>query len=194
VTVRLPAAERRLQLLDAALGVFATEGFQAATMEAVASEAGVTKPVLYQHFPSKRELFLELLRDVGARLADTVGKATAGAISAEYQVRDGFTAYFRFVAEHPHDFRLLFGEGVRNDEEFAGAVAEVEGALAHVIANLIEIDELDNDDRLLLAYGVLGLAEGTGRHWIAAGGTGDIDALAARVADLAWLGLRGRLA
>ena len=69
MTVRLPAAERRVQLLHAALSVFAQEGFQTATMESVATEAGVTKPVLYQHFSSKRELFLELLRDVGARPA-----------------------------------------------------------------------------------------------------------------------------
>jgi AcrR family transcriptional regulator len=192
VTVRLPAAERRVQLLHAALGVFAAEGFQTATMDAVAAEAGVTKPVLYQHFPSKRELFLELLRDVGARLADTVGEAATAATSAEAQVVDGFAAYFRFVAAHPDQFLLLFGEGVRVDAEFAEAVAVVEAELARFIAALIEIEGLDDDDRLVLAHGILGLAEGTGRHWIAAGATGDVDALAARVADLAWLGLRGR--
>jgi AcrR family transcriptional regulator len=192
MTVRLPAAERRVQLLEAALGVFAAEGFQTATMEAVAGEAGVTKPVLYQHFPSKRELFLELLREVGARLAATVGEATAAAGSAEGQVTDGFAAYFRFVAAHPDEFRLLFGEGVRMDPEFAQAVAEVEGELARFIAELIAVEGLGHEDRLVLAHGILGLAEGTGRHWIAAGGQGEIDALAARVADLAWRGLRGR--
>ncbi len=192
MTVRLPAAERRVQLLDAALGVFAAEGFQTATMEAVATVAGVTKPVLYQHFPSKRDLFLELLRDVGTRLVETVGAATTAATSAEAQVVDGFAAYFHFVAAHPDQFRLLFGEGVRTDTEFADAVAVVEDELARFIAALIEIEGLDDNERLLLAYGILGLAEGTGRHWIAAGATGDVDALAARVADLAWLGLRGR--
>jgi AcrR family transcriptional regulator len=181
-----------VQLLHAALGVFAAEGFQTATMDAVAAEAGVTKPVLYQHFSSKRELFLELLRDVGARLADAVGEAATAAISAEAQVVDGFAAYFRFVATHPDQFLLLFGEGVRVDAEFAEAVAVVEAELARFIAALIEIEGLDDDDRLVLAHGILGLAEGTGRHWIAAGATGDVDALASRVADLAWLGLRGR--
>lgn len=194
VTVRLPAAERRVQLLAAALGVFADEGYQTSTMESVAAEAGVTKPVLYQHFPSKRELFLELLRDVGARLAATVGAATAAATSAEAQVIDGFAAYFGFVATHPDQFRLLFGEGVRTDPEFANAVADVEAQLAHFIAALIEVEGLDDAERLLLAHGILGLAEGTGRHWIATGATGEVDALAARVADLAWLGLRGRRA
>lgn len=192
VTVRLPAAERRVQLLQAARSVFATEGFQSATMETVANEAGITKPVLYQHFSSKRELFLELLRDVGDRLAATVGEAATAAPTAQAKVVDGFAAYFRFVADHPDDFRLLFGEGVRTDAEFARAVADVEHQLAVFIAALIEIDDLGDADRLVLAHGILGMAEATGRHWIAAGGHTDVDALASRVADLAWLGLRGR--
>lgn len=192
MTVRLPAAERRVQLLQAALSVFAEEGFQTATMESVATEAGVTKPVLYQHFPSKRELFLELLRRVGTDLTETVGAATAAAASGEQMVTDGFAAYFNFVAEHPEEFRLLFGEGVRTDPDFARAVALVENQLADFIAALIDIDELTSAERLMFAHGILGLAEATGRHWIASGATGDVDALASRVADLAWLGLRGR--
>ena len=192
MTVRLPAAERRAQLLEAALGVFAAEGFQMATMDSVAAEAGVTKPVLYQHFPSKRELFLELLREVGTRLTVAVEEATSRAGSPHRQVEMGFAAYFHFVADHPDEFRLLFGEGVRLDPEFAGAVAQVEGSLARFIAALIEIEGLDERGRLLLAHGILGLAESTGRHWLATGMAGDVDDLAARVADLAWLGLRGR--
>ncbi|MEQ8841163.1 MAG: TetR/AcrR family transcriptional regulator [Acidimicrobiales bacterium] len=192
MTVRLPAAERRVQLLEAARSVFAVEGFQNATMETVASEAGVTKPVLYQHFSSKRELFLELLRDVGDRLTTVVGEAATAAPTGEAKVVDGFAAYFRFAAQAPDDFRLLFGEGVRIDVEFARAVADVESELALFIAALIEIDDLADADRLVLAHGILGLAEATGRHWIAAGMKGDVDALATRVADLAWLGLRGR--
>lgn len=192
MTVRLPAAERRAQLLEAALGVFASEGFQTATMDTVANEAGVTKPVLYQHFPSKRDLFLELLRDVGARLARQVGDATSTEPTGEGKVIEGFRAYFAFVAQHPDEFRLLFGEGVRTDPEFALAVALVEGELAQFIADLIDIEDLGSPERLLLAHGILGLAEGTGRHWIAAGQQGDVTELAGQVADLAWLGLRGR--
>lgn len=192
MTVRLPAAERRAQLLDAALGVFAAEGFQTATMESVAAEAGVTKPVLYQHFSSKRELFLELLRHVGVRLSYEVGEATTAASTGQQKVIAGFSAYFQFVASHPDEFRLLFGEGVRSDPEFARTVADVEGQLVQFIAALIDIPELNEGDRLLLAHGILGLAESTGRHWIAGGAVGDVAEFAGRVADLAWLGLRGR--
>ena len=191
MTIRLPAAERRAQLVDAALALFAAEGFQSTTMDAVAAEAGVTKPVLYQHFPSKRELFLELLRDVGRRLSENVGAATAAAASPREMVENGFAAYFDFVSEHPDQFRLLFGEGVRIDAEFAVEVMQVERSIAEFIAGLITIDDLHTDERLVLAHGIVGLAEGTGRHWTAAGCPGDASVLAGQVAYLAWYGLRG---
>lgn len=181
-----------MQLLDAALSVFAADGFQTATMESVATEAGVTKPVLYQHFSSKRDLFLELLRTTGRDLTETVGAATESASSAQEMVVNGFAAYFDFVADHPDEFRLLFGEGVRTDPDFARAVADVENQLADFIAALIDIEELTAGERLMFAHGILGLAEATSRHWMANGAAGDVHALASRVADLAWLGLRGR--
>ena len=58
---RLPRHERRRQLLDCARAVFAAERYAGASMEQIAERAEVSKPVLYQHFPSKHELFLELL-------------------------------------------------------------------------------------------------------------------------------------
>src|SRR2546421_12093092 len=121
MAVRLPAARRRRQLLDVALGVFAANGFHGTSMEDVADAAGVTKPVLYQHFGSKRELYLELLDDVGGRLMETISAAVAAAHGPRQQVHAGFLAYFRFVADHESASQLLFGSGARRDDEFADA-------------------------------------------------------------------------
>jgi AcrR family transcriptional regulator len=187
---RLPAAERRDQLLAVALEVFASQGFHATSMNEIAAAAGVTKPVLYQHFPSKRDLYLELLRDVGERLMAAIGKATAEAGSPHKQVERGFQAYFRFVAEERTSFVLLFGSGARRDEEFAAAVRSVERTIADAIAALIDAD-IDPSHRHNLAYGLVGLAEGTSRHWVDQDLDLDPDLLAAQVADLAWAGLRG---
>jgi len=192
VAPRLPAAERRSQLIDAAMAIFAAEGFQKTTMDAVASAAGVTKPVLYQHFPSKRDLFLELLRVVGRHLTDMVGRATADITSPRGQVERGFRAYFHFVGSRTDEFRLLFGEGVRVDLEFSSEVEAVERNIAAFIAELITTDGLNADDRLVLAHGIVGMAERTAHHWVDNGRDGSPEALAARVADLAWSGLRGR--
>src|SRR3954466_15522524 len=126
MSTRLPAARRRRQLLDVALEVFAENGFHRTSMEDIADAAGVTKPVLYQHFRSKRELYLELLDDVGAHLMEDIEKAVAAAPGPRQQVEAGFVAYFRFVGHRQSAFNLLFGGGARRDEEFADAVRKVE--------------------------------------------------------------------
>jgi AcrR family transcriptional regulator len=191
MSTRLPAARRRRQLLDVALEVFAERGYHATSMNDVAERAGVTKPVLYQHFRSKRALYLELLEDVGGRLLEAITKATAATDSPREQVHAGFRAYFRFVASQQPAFQLLFGGGARRDEEFADAVRRVEISIAETIAELIVAEGLDGPRRLLLAHGIVGLAEATGRHWLANGMTGSADELATHVAVLAWAGLRG---
>jgi AcrR family transcriptional regulator len=146
--------------------------------------------VLYQHFGSKRELYLEILNDVANQLIEAVVKATAGAGHPREQVESGFRAYFRFVGEHVNAFRLLFAGGLEPDPEFAAVGTRVEETMAETIAALIEAD-LAPEHRWLLATGLVGLAEGTSRDWVKRDLQVDPDRLASRVADLAWAGLRG---
>jgi AcrR family transcriptional regulator len=191
MSTRLPAPRRRRQLLTVALRVFAERGYHPTSMNDLAEAAGVTKPVLYQHFRSKRALYLELLEDVGEQLRATIDKATTEAGTPREQVHAGFRAYFEFVAGQQLAFQLLFGGGARRDEEFADAVRRVELSIADSIAELIVVEGLDDDRRRLLAHGIVGVAEGTSRHWLASGMTGSAELLAEQVAALAWAGLRG---
>ncbi|MDE0802497.1 MAG: TetR/AcrR family transcriptional regulator [Acidimicrobiales bacterium] len=188
---RLPAARRKEQLLDVALQVFAEHGFHLTSMNDVADAAGVTKPVLYQHFSSKRSLYLELLRSVGDRLMSEIRTATEQAPVPREQVEAGLRAYFRFVADQPHAYRLMFGGGTRRDAEFAEEASRVERAIAGAVAPLIRIEGLPAHERLLFAHGIVGLAEGTTRHWLTNDEDLDPGDVATLVADLAWRGLRG---
>jgi AcrR family transcriptional regulator len=190
MAIRLPAARRRRQLLEVATRVFAERGFHDTSMDDVAEAAGVTKPVLYQHFASKRELYVELLGDISRQLAGAIADATAEAGGPRLQVELGFTAYFRFVASHAAGFRLLFGGGSRQDPELADFAERVEDSMADLVAGLIDAD-LDHDHRRLLAYGIVGLAEATSRHLMSGSGDIDPERAARRLADLAWAGLRG---
>lgn len=174
-----------------ALGVFAREGYHEASMNDVAEAAGVTKPVLYQHFQSKRELYLELLRDVGGRLEDAIAEATVDAGGPRQQVEAGLAAYFGFVADQREAFELLFAGGARTDDEFLVVAQHVEASIARFVADLIEVDGLDPAHRTLLAYGVVGVAEGTSRHWVDNPEGLGPERLAAQVAELVWAGLRG---
>jgi len=190
MVARLPAAARRRQLLDVALAEFAERGYSGVSMDRVAVAAGVTKPVLYQHFRSKRALYLELVDDVSDRLEGAVTKATADAASPREQVEAGFRVYFRFVSEHRDAYRLLFTADSRRDRDLTEAGLRVEETFARAIAALIDVEGLSEDDRLLLARGIVGMAEVTSRRSLGSG-TSDADALAHRVANLAWAGLRG---
>jgi AcrR family transcriptional regulator len=189
MSVRLPAAERREQLLSVALEVFARQGFHGSSMNEVADRAGVTKPVLYQHFGSKRELYLSLLDEVGGRLSRAVAAAVAAAGSARAQVEQGFRAYFHWVADDHDSFMLLFGSSGRIDKEFAEARRRVEDLMASAIAELIHAD-VSREHRELLAYGLVGLAEVTSRRLVDRGAPFDADAVAVQLAELAWAGLR----
>ena len=190
VAPRLPANERRDQLLTVAVDVFARKGFHGTSMDDVAKAAGVTKPVVYQHFASKRRLYLELLSDVGNRLLLAIGAATAGAPSPRAQVERGFAAYFQWVADDHDSFTLLFGSGARRDREFAEAVRRVERTIADAITPLIAAD-IDDDHRALLAAALVGLAEATSRRLVGAGHSFDVVRVSRQLADLAYAGLRG---
>ena len=86
MSIRLPAAERREQLITVAMDVFAREGYHQTSMNDVAEAAGITKPVLYQHFASKRELYLALIEEAGARLLTAVTDPHIAATSGRRQI------------------------------------------------------------------------------------------------------------
>ena len=188
-TPRLTATARREQLLDVALAVFARNGYHDTSMNDIADAAGVTKPVLYQHFDSKRELYQALLDEVGSRLLTAIVTAAGSARDGREQTERGFQAYFRWVAEDHDAFMLLYGGGTRRDDEFANAVRRVTAGAAEAIAPLIAVD-IDAEHRLTLAHALVGLAEGASRRLVERGDRFDPDQIARQVSDLAWAGLR----
>jgi AcrR family transcriptional regulator len=188
-TPRLTAPARREQLLDVALEVFARNGYHDTSMNDIADAAGVTKPVLYQHFDSKRELYQALLDEVSTRLLTAIVTAAGEATDGREQTERGFRAYFRWVAEDHDAFMLLYGGGTRRDDEFARAVRRVTAGAAKAIAPLIAAD-IDDEHRLTIAHALVGLAEGASRRLVERGDRFDPDVIARQVSDLAWAGLR----
>jgi len=192
LATRLPAPVRREQLLDVALEEFGATGFHQTSMHTIAERAGVTKPVVYQHFPSKRELYLEVLAAVGQHLRTEMEDAAAAAESPHGIVEEGFRRWFGFFDTQPAAFRVLFGEASRSDREFAREVAIVEHTMAEWVSASLTIDYLEPHARLLFGHAIVGMAEGAIRHWFAGDRSMSADALAGQMSELAWLGLRGR--
>lgn len=190
MSTRLPARERRQQLLDVALDVFSGTGFHETTMDDIAAAAGVTKPVLYQHFTSKRSLYLHLVDDVGQRMARSITVKTSDTDSPRKQVESGVAAYFDFVADNRAAFLLLFEGADRSDADVAEAVNRIEDSMAELVAPLIAAG-IEADQQRALAYGIVGAAEAAGRAWATGKLTIDASHLAVEIAELAWSGLRG---
>jgi AcrR family transcriptional regulator len=186
---RLSAPARREQILDVALEVLGRAGYHGASMNDIAEAAGVTKPVLYQHFESKRELYRAVMEEVGNRLLSSIAKATADAPDGKSQTERGFQAYFRWVANDHDAFMLLFGGGVRRDDEFRDAIRRITDDAAAAIAPLIAVD-IDDEQRRTLAHALIGLAEGASRRLVEHGEPFDPDEVAAAISQLAWAGLR----
>jgi AcrR family transcriptional regulator len=156
------APERRAQLLDVARKVFGNSGFHAVSMEDVAKEAGITKPILYDHFSSKKDLYLALLDEDLADLHDKVKEALDSPVGNRERIRASFQAYFDFVDEQADGFRLLMQETVGAERDFRERVEEVRDRILSEVADLIVRESgqtLDRQHAEVVALGLIGMVE-----------------------------------
>ena len=191
-TSRLPRSARRVQLLQAAQDVFVAQGFHAAAMDDIADRAGVSKPVLYQHFPGKRELYLALLEEHVGQLADRVRDALASTDDNHQRVQGAVTAYFEFIDAEGEAFRLVFESDLRNDPDVRGVVDRGTELCVEAIAEVIAADTgADRERALLLAAGLTGLSETSARWWLPRKGTVSREEAVSLMTSLAWRGISG---
>jgi AcrR family transcriptional regulator len=156
------APERRAQLLDVARRVFGNSGFHAVSMETVAKEAGVTKPILYDHFPSKKDLYLALIDADLAVLHEEVRAALDSPKGNRERIRASFQAYFDFVDQHAEGFRLLMQETVGAEVQFRDRVAKVRDQILAEVADLIVRESkglLDREHAEIVALALIGMVE-----------------------------------
>ncbi len=189
-TTRMPRVERRAQLLATARLVFARTGYYQTAMTDIASEAGVTKPVLYQHFESKQDLYAAVLREVADRLSDTVLSAVATSTTTEERVRTGFAAFAEFVVCDPSGATLLLASANPiQDEQGERIGVEAEGSIVETIAALyVTGTELDHVIDFIIA-GAIGIGETMARRWLASRRDVDAATLGRLMADQAISGV-----
>ena len=189
-TSRLPRGARRVLLLQAAQDVFVAQGFHAAAMDDIADRAGVSKPVLYQHFPGKRELYLALLEHQVAELTDRVRQAMAGTEDNRERVDGAVGAYFDFIDAEGEAFRLVFESDLRNEPAVRERVEQVERGCIEAITDTIMADTGVSRARAeLLAAGLVGASETAARFWLQGGRQVDKADAEQLVAALEWRGI-----
>lgn len=190
-TPRMPRRQRRAQLLATAQQVFVERGYHATAMDEIAERAGVSKPVLYQHFPGKLELYLAILDTHNADLVASVTTAATTHVDNKARVAAAIDAYFRFVDRDGAAFRLVFESDLTNDPLVRDRVEAAGRELTSAIADIIASDtDLDRAHAELLGGALSAMAHTSARAWLAGGGAIGRDEAAELIAQLAWRGIR----
>ncbi len=190
--IRLPRRERRAQLLESALEVFVAQGYHAAAMDDIADRAGVSKPVLYQHFPSKLELYLALLDRSCDIVIDNCRQALVGTTDNKQRVAAAMAAFYDYVAHDAGAFRLVFESDLTNEPAVRDHIERVTTECGALIADVIREDTgLPDAAARLLAVSLVGMAQVSARYWLTDAGGLDQDEATALIAGLAWRGIRG---
>lgn len=206
---RLPRAVREQQMLDAAVKVFSRRGYHAASMDEIAEDAGISKPMVYAYLGSKEQLFTACLHREGTRLLEAIVEA-AGADGAppgqspqapdpslERRLRQGLRAFFGFVGAHRDGWAVLYRQA-RGEPPFAGELAGMRARMVQVIAGLLGRalstertgpdggpDEIELE---VLAYALVGAAESLA-DWLVDHPEAAPDRLADRVMAVLWHGV-----
>jgi AcrR family transcriptional regulator len=187
---RLPRKARRAQLLDSALEVFVAQGYHSAAMDDIAERAGVSKPVLYQHFPGKLDLYLALLEQSSDRIIDATKAALASTTDNKLRVIATMQVFYDYVANAQGAFRLVFESDLTNEPAVRAQVDRVTSVCADEITHVISEDTgLSPEASRLLAVSLVGMAQVSARYWLAEGGEIDQSDAATLVAGLAWRGI-----
>jgi len=187
---RLPRLARRRQLLGAAQEVFVAQGYHAAAMDEIAERAGVSKPVLYQHFPGKLELYLALLDEHAEGLVQRVRDALASTPDNKLRVQRTMEAFYDFVAGEGEAFRLVFESDLRNVAPVRARVDRTNQQCAEMIALVIQEDTgVSSEEAHLLGMGLVGMAEVSARYWLSQSGSIPKEHAESLISRLSWRGI-----
>jgi AcrR family transcriptional regulator len=189
---RLPRTARRSQLLGAAREVFVAQGYHAAAMDEIAERAGVSKPVLYQHFPGKHELYVALIDQHAAEVVECVRAGLGSTKNNKLRGIGAINAFFDFIDREGESFRLIFESDLTNDPDVRMRVDSVHQQCGEMIAELIhEETGLPADECELLGMGLSGMAHVAARFWLQKGRTMPREEAVRLVAQLVWRGVAG---
>jgi len=188
--VRLPKRKRREQLLTVAQDVFAANGYHATAMDEIAERAGVSKPVLYQHFPGKLDLYSALLDVHVDELVSAVKEALDSTTDNKQRVKNAVGAFYDFVNSETGAYRMVFESDLRGEPAVQAAVDRANRAPVDAITQTITSDAgLSEDKARLLASGLVGLSQVSARYWLDNHNSISRDDAVSLIATLAWRGI-----
>jgi AcrR family transcriptional regulator len=172
--------------------VFVAQGYHAAAMDDIAERAGVSKPVLYQHFPGKLDLYLALLDESCSTVIASCRDALASTPDNKLRVAATVKAFYDYVAHDTGAFRLVFESDLTSEPAVRAQIERVTADTADLVAEVIADDTgLPAEAAKLLAVSLVGMAQVSARFWLAEAQGISLDDAVALVSGLAWRGIRG---
>jgi AcrR family transcriptional regulator len=172
--------------------VFVAQGYHQAAMDEIAERAGVSKPVLYQHFPGKLELYLALLDESIAELVRSVSGALSSTTDNRQRVPATFQAFFDFVSDSGEAFRLVFESDLSNEPAVRERLDRTMRECADLVSQSIHEDAgLGEEEAHLLGMALVGMAQVSARYWLSTDRAIPQDAAEQLIARLAWRGISG---
>jgi AcrR family transcriptional regulator len=184
--------ERREQLLDVGRSLFAEKGFDATSVEEIAARAGVSKPVVYEHFGGKEGLYAVVVdREMGHLLDNITGALTSGAHPREL-LEAAALALLDYIEKSADGFRILVRDSpvAQSTGSFASLISDAAAQVEHILASEFKERGLDAKNAPLYAQMLVGMVALTGQWWLDARKPKKAE-VAAHLVNLAWNGLSG---
>jgi AcrR family transcriptional regulator len=190
--VRMTGAQRRAQLVGVGRSVFAAKGLDGATIEEIAAAAGVTKPVVYEHFGSKEGLYRKVVEQESECLVRAVASSLDGEAGPRVLVERAALALLTYIEEHTDGFRIVVRDAPPGHREGAlsSILSRVASRVEHLLADEFAARGFRRGDGAVYAQMLVGMVAMTGQWWLDARSPGK-HAVAAHLVNLAWNGLTG---
>jgi AcrR family transcriptional regulator len=188
---RLSAAARRAQLMEIGRKVFAERGFEATSVEEIAARAGVSKPIVYEHFGGKDGLYAAVVDgEVDHIVSRMVDAITAG--SARERLEGAVMAFLTYVREHPGGFALLLRDAPRLQRrgQMPVLMFDLADRVGDVFTEQFRRAGFDPRTAPIYAHALVGMVAFVGQWWTESAKPPPAETVASHVAALAWMGLR----
>ena len=189
--VRMTGKERREQLLDIGRALFAERGFEAASIEEIASRANVSKPVVYEHFGGKEGLYAVVVDREMSHLLDLVTSALTGGHPREL-LEQAALALLSYIEDETDGFRILVRDSpvTSTTGNFSSLINDIASQVEHILAGEFKARGFETKLAGLYSQALVGMVALTGQWWLEARKPKK-EEVAAHLVNLAWNGLSG---
>ena len=190
--VRMSGRERREQLIGIGRSIFADKGFEGATVEEIAARAGVSKPVVYEHFGGKEGLYAVVVdREIERLLGAITASLTTAGDSSRAILERAALALLGYIEGSTDGFRILVRDSPAGQStgSFASLISDVASQVEHLLAAQFRTRQLDPKSAPMYAQMLVGMVALTGQWWLESS-TFKKEAVAAHLVNLAWNGMR----